>query len=169
MDAVNNINDSNGNNNGGSVKDNIGDTDSINICQNQNPSEVPSGFKKTDIPSEKAREKLHEKDKILIKGKESVRFFDKDDIIFVERENNATILYTADAEPFTTSMAISELEEKLSDTGFLRSHKSYLINVSKIKSIEPYGRWTYVVKFKGTQKDALITKEHFEEIKQIYG
>ena len=110
-----------------------------------------------------------EKDKILIKGKESVRFFDKDDIIFVERENNATILYTADAEPFTTSMAISELEEKLSDTGFLRSHKSYLINVSKIKSIEPYGRWTYVVKFKGTQKDALITKEHFEEIKQIYG
>ena len=169
MDAVNNINDSNGNNNGGSVKDNIGDTDSINICQNQNPSEVPSGSKKADIPSEKAREKLHEKDKILIKGKESVRFFDKDDIIFVERENNATILYTADAEPFTTSMAISELEEKLSDTGFLRSHKSYLINVSKIKSIEPYGRWTYVVKFKGTQKDALITKEHFEEIKQIYG
>ena len=150
MDAVNNINDSNGNNNGGSVK-------------------VPSGSKKADIPSEKAREKLHEKDKILIKGKESVRFFDKDDIIFVERENNATILYTADAEPFTTSMAISELEEKLSDTGFLRSHKSYLINVSKIKSIEPYGRWTYVVKFKGTQKDALITKEHFEEIKQIYG
>lgn len=63
----------------------------------------------------------------------------------------------------------AELEEKLSDTGFLRSHKSYLINVSKIKSIEPYGRWTYVVKFKGTQKDALITKEHFEEIKQIYG
>lgn len=169
MDAVNNINDSNGNNNGGSVKDNIGDTDSINICQNQNLSEVPSGSKKTDIPSEKAREKLHEKDKILIKGKESVRFFDKDGIIFVERENNATILYTADAEPFTTSMAISELEEKLSDTGFLRSHKSYLINVSKIKSIEPYGRWTYVVKFKGTQKDALITKEHFEEIKQIYG
>ena len=169
MDAVNDINDSNGNNNGGSVKDNIGDTDSINICQNQNPSEVPSGSKKTDIPSEKAREKLREKDKILIKGKESVRFFDKDDIIFVERENNVTILYTADAEPFTTSMAISELEEKLSDTGFLRSHKSYLINVSKIKSIEPYGRWTYVVKFKGTQKDALITKEHFEEIKQIYG
>lgn len=53
MDAVNNINDSNGNNNGGSVKDNIGDTDSINICQNQNPSEVPSGSKKADIPSEK--------------------------------------------------------------------------------------------------------------------
>ena len=58
-----------------------------------------------------------------------MRFFDKDDIIFVERENNATILYTADAEPFTTSMAISELEEKLSDTGYLRSHKSYQINV----------------------------------------
>lgn len=161
MDAVNDINDSNGNNNGGSVKDNIGDTDSINIQQNHSLSEVPSGSKKTDIPSEKAREKLHEKDKILIKGKESVRFFDKDDIIFVERENNATILYTADAEPFTTSMAISELEEKLSDTGFLRSHKSYLINVSKIKSIAAVGRWTYVVKFKGTSKRCADYKRTF--------
>lgn len=110
-----------------------------------------------------------EKDKVLIKGKESVRFFDKNDIVFIERENNISILYTTDMEQFKTSMTMVELEEKLENFGFLRSHKSYLINVSKIKSIEPYGRWTYIVKFKGIQKDALITKEKYEQIKQLYG
>lgn len=114
-------------------------------------------------------EELRDKTKILIKGKESVRFLDKNDIILIERENNTSMIYAAGGESYTTSMAMNELEEKLSGSGFMRSHKSYLINVSKVKAIEPYGRWTYVVKFKGTSKDALITKEHYEQLKQLFG
>lgn len=110
-----------------------------------------------------------DKTRILIKGKESVRFLDKEDIILIERENNTTVIYTSDGESYNTSMAMGELEEKLSGSIFMRSHKSYIINLSRIKSIEPYGRWTYIVKFKGTAKDALITKEHYEQVKQIYG
>ena len=50
----------------------------------------------------------------------------------------------------------------------MRSHKSYLINVSQIKKIEPYGRWTYIVTFKDLNKDALMTVEKFEEIKKRF-
>jgi two-component system LytT family response regulator len=57
---------------------------------------------------------------------------------------------------------------KLDSEQFLRSHKSYLINISQIKKIEPYGRWTYVVSFKDMKKDALITAAKFEEIKKRY-
>lgn len=107
--------------------------------------------------------------RILIKGKESVRVLDKEDIILIERENNTTVIYTSDGESYNTSMAMNELEDRLSGSTFMRSHKSYIINLSRIKAIEPYGRWTYIVKFKGTAKDALITKEHYEQVKQIYG
>lgn len=130
---------------------------------------IERSYKLTGKSEESEKYSLYtEKNKILIKGKESVCLFDKADIVFIERENNMSILYTTDMEKFKTSMTMGELEEKLADYGFLRSHKSYLINVSKIKSIEPYGRWTYVVKFKGIQNDALITKEKYEQIKQIY-
>lgn len=112
---------------------------------------------------------FEDKSKILIKGKESVRFLDIEDIILIERENNTTIIYTADKENYNTSMGMGELEEKLPKSIFMRSHKSYIINLTRIKVIEPYGRWTYIVKFKGTDKDALITKEHYEQVKQIYG
>ena len=110
-----------------------------------------------------------DKSKILIKGKESIQFLDIDDIILVERENNTTVIYTTDNESYNTSMGMGEIEEKLPKSAFMRSHKSYIINLTRIKSIEPYGRWTYIVKFKGTKKDALITKEHYEQVKQIYG
>ncbi len=50
----------------------------------------------------------------------------------------------------------------------MRCHKSYLINISKITRIEPYGRWTYVVKFKDTDMTALMTAQKYEEIKQMF-
>jgi two-component system LytT family response regulator len=50
----------------------------------------------------------------------------------------------------------------------MRSHKSYIICVDKIRKIEIYGRWTYVVKFRGTEKDALMTKEKSKELEEKY-
>lgn len=106
-------------------------------------------------------------EKLLVKGRESMSFVDISDIIFVQRENNSTVIYTA-RDSFTTSASLSDIEAKLNPEQFMRSHKSYLINVSKIKKIEPYGRWTYIVTFQDIDKDALITTEKFEEIKKRY-
>jgi two-component system LytT family response regulator len=106
-------------------------------------------------------------DKLLVKGKESMSFIDIKDIILVQRENSSTVIYTKQ-DSFTTSLTISDIEMKLDSEQFLRSHKSYLINISQIKKIEPYGRWTYVVSFKDIKKDALITAAKFEEIKKRY-
>ncbi len=47
-----------------------------------------------------------------------------------------------------TSASMAELEKKLDAEQFIRSHKSYIINLSRIRKIEPYGRWTYVVHFR---------------------
>lgn len=42
-------------------------------------------------------------------------------------------------------------------------------NLTRIKTIEPYGRWTYIVTFKDMDRDALITQEKYEEIKKRFG
>lgn len=106
-------------------------------------------------------------EKLLVKGKESMSFVDIKDIILVQRENNSTVIYT-NQDSFTTSASLGDIEVKLDPEQFLRSHKSYLINVSQIKKIEPYGRWTYVVTFKEIKKDALMTTEKYEEIKKRF-
>lgn len=106
-------------------------------------------------------------DKLLVKGKESMSFIDIKDIILIQRENSTTVIYTKQ-DSFTTSASLTDIEAKLDPEQFMRSHKSYLINVSQIKKIEPYGRWTYIVTFKDLNKDALMTVDKFEEIKKRF-
>jgi two-component system LytT family response regulator len=106
-------------------------------------------------------------DKLLVKGKESMSFVDIKDIILVQRENGSTVIYTKQ-DSFTTSASLGDIETKLDGEQFMRSHKSYLINVSQIKKIEPYGRWTYTVAFKDISQDALMTVEKYEEIKKRF-
>lgn len=107
-------------------------------------------------------------DKLMIKGREQVAFVDKKDIIFIERSENATKIVTAE-ETYKTSVSLGSIEEKLNPSEFMRCHKSYIINLSRISKIEPYGRWTYIVKFKGTMETALITAQNYEEIKKLFG
>lgn len=106
-------------------------------------------------------------DKLLIKGKENISFVDIRDIILVQRENNNTVIYTK-RDSFTTSAGLGDIEEKLDRDLFMRSHKSYIINVSQIKKIEPYGRWTYIVLFKDIDKDALMTTDKYDDLKQRF-
>jgi two-component system LytT family response regulator len=89
------------------------------------------------------------------------------DIILVQRENSSTVIYTKQ-DSFATSAGLGDIESKLDSDQFMRSHKSYLINISQIKKIEPYGRWTYIVNFKDLNKDALMTAEKYEEIKKRF-
>lgn len=106
-------------------------------------------------------------DKLLVKGKESISFVDIKEIVLVQRENGSTVIYTK-TDNFTTSVSLTEIEEKLDAEQFMRCHKSYIINISQIKKIEPYGRWTYIASFKDLKQDALITQEKYEEIKKRF-
>ena len=106
-------------------------------------------------------------DRLLVKGRESMSVVDIQDSVLVQRENNSTVIYTRQ-DSFTTSAGLGDIEAKLDPELFLRSHKSYIINLSKIKKIEPYGRWTYIVAFKDLDRDALITAEKYEEIKKRF-
>ncbi len=63
---------------------------------------------------------------------------------------------------------MSELAARLPESTFFRTHKSYIVNLGHIDSITPYGRWTYIVRLRGTTRDALITTERFEELQKLF-
>jgi two-component system LytT family response regulator len=111
----------------------------------------------------------HEKvpQRLLIKNKEGISFVDTREIILIQREDRSTVIYTAH-DSYITSEGLSDMEEKLDKDEFLRTHKSYIINLSMISKIYPYGRWTYIVKLKNTDKDALLTHDKYEELKRMF-
>lgn len=117
--------------------------------------------KEVVVSSEKYSEKL------MIKNKEQISFVDKKDIYFIERSESITRIVTKDGI-YKTSVSLNALEEKLDNLEFMRCHKSYIIQVSKIAQIELYGRWTYVVKFKGISETALMTAKSYEELRKLF-
>ncbi len=113
-------------------------------------------------------DKTPSQDKLVVKTKDSYSFINMSDIILIQREDRSTVIYTVNDGRFVTNETLSEIYDRLDDSYLIRSHKSYIINVTMISDIYVYGRWTYLARFTGTKVDALITSENFELIKQKY-
>lgn len=106
--------------------------------------------------------------KLMLRHKEGVSFVDMEDILLIQREERSTVLYLEGGERLVTSDSLSELDERLPDDMFFRTHKSYVVGLRHIDSITPYGRWTYVVKLRGTTHDALVTAERLEILQKMF-
>ncbi len=105
--------------------------------------------------------------KLIVRHREGISFVDTKEIVLAQREDGSTVIYTL-TDRITTSEPLGELEKRLDKGMFFRSHKSYIINLSKITKVYPYGRWTYIVKFSGTERDALITHEKFSYLESMF-
>lgn len=125
------------------------------------PVEVPAVERRKPAPEMVS-------DRMMLKHRDGISFIDIPDIAMVMRENRATILLMQDGTRYVVGDGMAELDERLPDEIFFRTHKSYIVNLNLIESIAPYGRWTYVVKLKGLKDDALITHERFEELQKRF-
>ena len=119
---------------------------------------------KKDVP-----ERVKPQGRMMLKHRDGVSFINMADILLVQREERATVIYTADGKSYATSDTLGETEARLDPQVFFRCHRSYIINLNRIHDITPYGRWTYVVRLDGTDRDALITQEKYEELEELFG
>lgn len=106
--------------------------------------------------------------RLMLHHKEGVSFVSMNDILLVQREDRSTVIYTAGGGRYVTGDSLAETEARLDPAVFFRCHKSYIINLNHISHITPYGRWTYIVRLNGTEHDALITHEKYEELEKLF-
>ena len=106
--------------------------------------------------------------RMMLHHRDGVTFINMTDIVLVQREDRATVIYTKGGGRYVTGDSLGDTEARLDPTVFFRSHKSYIINLNHISNITPYGRWTYVVHLTGIEQDALITHEKYEELERMF-
>ena len=106
--------------------------------------------------------------RLMLKHREGLSFLDIPSILLIQREDRASVLYLTDGSRYVTGDSLSELEVRLPANLFFRCHKSYIVNLNHIDSISPYGRWTYIIRLRGTDRDALITHERFEALEKMF-
>ncbi|WP_210451978.1 LytR/AlgR family response regulator transcription factor [Pantoea ananatis] len=82
----------------------------------------------------------------LIKD-ERIIVTDVNDIYYVEAHEKLTFVYTR-REDYVMSMNISEFCARLPEQQFFRCHRSYCVNLNKIREIEPWFNNTYLLKLR---------------------
>lgn len=106
--------------------------------------------------------------RMMLRHRDGVSFLDMNDIAMVMRENRSTVVVMEDGSRYVVNDSLGEVEERLPEDTFFRTHKSYVVNLNLVDSISPYGRWTYIVKLRGIPDDALITHERFEVLQKLF-
>ncbi|MEG6615972.1 LytTR family DNA-binding domain-containing protein [Peptococcaceae bacterium 1198_IL3148] len=105
-------------------------------------------------------------ERILIKSKNEIIFVSLQDILFVEKLDKKSFIHTCN-NVIEANDTLTELENTLRD-GYLRVHKSYIVNLAKVKKIKDIGNRSYVIQFDGTDKVAYMSRYKFEEYKDKF-
>ena len=71
--------------------------------------------------------------KLAVSTVDSVVFVELDDIVYLSADINYTCIYLSDRSHLTVSRTLKDFEEMLQAHGFLRIHKSHLINLRHVK------------------------------------
>ena len=77
--------------------------------------------------------------KLALSTSEGVFFYDPSEILYCEGENNYTRFSFTKNKPMLVSKTLGEYEELLAEHGFLRIHKSYLVNTKYVAKVDREG------------------------------
>ncbi len=77
--------------------------------------------------------------KLAISSSEGIYFYNPNQIIRLEAESNYTRFYFTDKRPLVVAKTLGEYEEMLLPHGFLRTHRTHLVNRNYVQSFMPEG------------------------------
>ena len=83
------------------------------------------------------------------------------DILFVETDKRNIIVHTIERD-YVSNRGIEEVEEELKEYGFFRCHRSYLVNLERIRKID--SSFAYF----GNGRKAMISSRKYQEMKEKF-
>jgi len=103
--------------------------------------------------------------RIAFKSKGSILFLDLAEILAVQAEGNYVSLQRR-PDPYLVHESLSSMAEKLKPYGFIRIHRSVVVNVSAVEEILPLPTGEYRLRVKGG-KEYLVTRTYKHNLRDL--
>jgi DNA-binding LytR/AlgR family response regulator len=103
--------------------------------------------------------------RIAIKVNRRILFISPVDVIAVEARGNYVALQ-CDSGTHLLREPISTVAEKLEPNGFIRIHRSVLVNISFVEEIRPHSSGEYILQLKGGKKYT-VTRIYKKNLKSL--
>ncbi|WP_433581652.1 LytTR family transcriptional regulator DNA-binding domain-containing protein [Paenibacillus amylolyticus] len=132
-----------------------------------------SGFHLLDIrDSEEDKQAVQEQDranitlqKIYTKKNDKVILFNPPEIDYIESMDGSVLVHVG-GESFVCALTLTELEQRLFNFGFFRCHRSYIVNLQKVREIITWTKNSYSLRL-NTGQDATVplSRSKLQELK----
>jgi two-component system LytT family response regulator len=86
-------------------------------------------------------EKLH---RVVIKKSGKIQVISTNDIIYLEAEDDYVMIHTNEGR-YLKQQTMKYFEQHLDNQQFVRVHRSFIVNISRIERIEPYEKSNFVL------------------------
>ena len=103
--------------------------------------------------------------RIAFKAKSRILFVDLAEIVAVQAEGNYVSLRHR-PNPYLLHESLSSMAEKLKPYGFIRIHRSVVVNISAVDEIQPLPTGEYRLRLRGG-KEYLVTRTYKDNLRDL--
>ena len=108
-------------------------------------------------------------DKIPSKVNDKIVLFHPPEIDYIESHDGQSNLFV-NGETFPCTLTLQKLEERLIPYGFFRCHRSYIVNLQKVREVITWTRNSYSLVLENKQKSTIpLSKSKMTELKEMIG
>lgn len=113
------------------------------------------------------REVPMQHNRVVVKINGKIRIIPVQEIDYLEAADDYVKIVTAEGT-FLKNKTMAFFEKMLDATQFIRVHRSYILNVSRITRIDPYEKETYLAILRDGSK-ILVSKTGYPRLKEVLG
>lgn len=133
------------------------------------------GFHPLDIrDSEEDKQEAQEQDranitlqKISTKRNDKVILFNPPEIDFIESVDGSILVHVG-GENYDCALTLTELEQRLLNFGFFRCHRSYIVNLQKVREIITWTKNSYSLRLHTGKDDVVpLSRSKLQELKAL--
>lgn len=125
------------------------------------------GDKSTVELLETAAKSPSQNQRIVVKLGAKIKIIPVQDIYYLEAADDYVKIFTEDGS-YLKNKTMNYFEKILESTQFVRSHRSYIINVQQITRLDPYEKESFVAVLKNGAK-VPISKNGYTKVKEVLG
>ncbi|WP_096439566.1 LytR/AlgR family response regulator transcription factor [Alteribacter populi] len=102
--------------------------------------------------------------KLAVENEETIIYLSPQNIDYCFREGKETKICVGE-HCYSSKQTLKELEEKLADYSFFRTHKGFLVNLKRVSALVPWLNGAYQLKIQGGRVEIPVSRNYVKELR----
>lgn len=109
-----------------------------------------------------------QKNKLVVKSGGRLFLVDSDDVIYASIEDGVISIVARDLEGHSNFRTVEELQSNLDPKTFWRVHRSYLVNVNRIKEVVPWFKSSYQLRMQDRKQTEIpVSRAQTKKLREL--